>query len=773
MQYKKLALPLLLGAGVCAPALLFLISGFLDPWELGAYDALCRQNLVEDAVSEKVSLILIDNKSLEWGRDYYESYESLTGHPPAEGSYGPDAAYLWPWKRSVYETIIDFLARGGARVVAFDMVFSDPHPSGDMVSDFSLGGATLLMNEEAKTSVIHTINFRTSNSPPEDRLTPLERRVLEAASIPVEGLDDSRFPFDRSDQGFYYGPILPYRSIVADALDMVEDPKGLLRLGAVSPQIDVDSVIRRARVLVAYKDWCFPSLGLAAVLAYQGDQAGLALDEKGLVLSSTRVPLTPSGDLLVRWKDTGLEGYAGEGRFRTYPAYRILLSAMDDPRFIEAFAEDPATFRVDPAEFKDRIVFIGASALGLYDLKATPVSENYPGVKVHASVVENLLDDDAMRMMPDSWRAFIVLCMTLLIFFITLFVRQAALKFMLFAALGGLYLVGVVVLFSQARLWADTVYPLFGALTAYIGGVTYNYFTEGRQKREITRVFKHTIPPDVVDRLVARPELLQSRGERVDITVFFSDIKGFTSISNTPEMRANPERVTDHLNEYLTVMSQAIRDCGGTLDKYIGDAVVAFFGAPLPMENHAREACRAALYCQERLARFNASSREKGMPELLTRIGLYSGEAVVGFIGSEHRVSYTAIGSIVNFGARLEGVNKVYGTWILAGGPTIEKAGDSVVSRFIDLVRVPGVEEGAPPLEVFQVMGEENRSLFALFSEAMGAYRDGRFMEALDLFHRCEEEHDDPAARVFAERCRILSREPPKSWDGVWRITSK
>ncbi|MHC4945108.1 MAG: CHASE2 domain-containing protein [Planctomycetota bacterium] len=772
------------------PLLLFFGRAF-DPWERAVYDAFCRTMVEEDQTSDSISLILIDTKTLEWGMDYYESYKAVTGSEGgAPEGYGADTMFLWPWKRSVYEILIHFLAQGGARVVVFDMVFDTPHPSGDLDSDLTLGYSTLLMNEEGKTFVLHTLNFRASEKPPEDPLDDLEARCLRAASITVEGIEASPFPFHRSDEDYYYDPILPYRAMVEEIVDAVEGRGGLLRLGAVSAQVDPDSMIRRARVLTRFRDWTFPSLGLAAVLAFWESHGGpgtvnLTVNGDSLVLqraaqaTPVRLPLTPSGDILVHWKDTGLESYEGEGRFKTYPAYQVLLSALEDHRFLDEMANDPKTFRVDPSEFKDRIVFIGANALGLYDLKATPISENYPGVKVHAAVVENLLEGDPIERMPLSGRAALLVGVTLLTFLATLLIRKASFQFMVTAGLMVVYVLLAMKLFTSWLLWVDTIAPLAGIVVAYTGGITYNYFKEGRHKREITRMFRHYVPADVVDQLVARPEALNTRGVRVQITVLFSDIRGFAALSNTPEMRDNPDRLTEHLNEYLTEMTEAIHACGGTLDKYIGDAVVAFFGAPLPMENHAREACRAALACQERLVPFNEQAKLKGLPEFYTRIGLFTGEAMVGNVGSKVRLSYTAIGSTVNFGARLEGVNKTYGSRILAGAPTIRMAGEAIVTRFIDLVRVPGVVDSAPPLEIYQVLAEADRfekeqaRLKIRFDEAMAAYKAGRFEEALPLFEQCRQEFDDPPSGTFVERCRGFIDNPPEAWDGVWRIESK
>lgn len=792
MASKKLLLPFVLTICVAVIPLGLFFGDAFHKGELAVYDAFCVRNIEQTQTSDRVALILIDTKSIEWGVEYYRHFEKLTdSQDMSDSEFSADTTYLWPWKRDVYDRIIAFLAEGGARVVAFDFVFDSPHNSGDMASDQTLGLSTYMQNEEGLTYVIHTINFRASEHPPKDEyIDDFMKASLDAASLDIERTPDSTFPFNRSEQGIYYGPIIPYKGIVQDIVDAAAGERGLLRLGAVSAQIDIDSVIRRGRVLTQYENWVFPSLGLAAALAYlesmdKDKPVGIKVDEKGLVLEhgenkeSTHIPLTPSGDILVHWKDTGDESYEGEGRFKTYPAYRILLSAMEDQRFLEDMAADPGSFRVDPTEFKDKIVFIGANTPGLYDLKATPISENYPGVKVHAALVENVLDEDPIYRLPFAVRAVILLIVTTITFIMTLVIKSAVWKFLFVAALMLAYAVASMLMFSNALIWTDTIAPLAGVLIAYMSGITYNFFTEGRHKREITRMFQHYVPPDVVKSLVNHPDALNTSGERKEITVFFSDIKGFTSLSNTPKMRTNPDLLTDHLNAYLTEMTSAIHECGGTLDKYIGDAVVAFFGAPLPMENHAREACRAALACQKRLGEFNENAEKNDLPPLPTRIGLYTGEAMVGNVGSKVRLSYTAIGSTVNFGARLEGVNKAYGTWILAGEQTKLNAGDEVRMRFIDKIRVPGITEDAPPLKAYQVLsmadgdGPRDEEGLALFREAMSHYASGEFDKALPLFERAFDEFNDPPAATFAGRCRLMIETPPEEWDGVWRITSK
>jgi len=781
MQYKKYLIRIVITLMISLVSVLLLLSEGFDRWERGVYDTLCRQLLV-DETSDKVALILVDTKSLDWGNEYYKKYPAFEKAGYLQGAELPASAYLWPWDRTAYGQVIEFLASGGARAVVFDMEFASYHRI--VEGDNTLGAYTQFMNEEGKTYVVHTINFHESETPPKDSMSDLELSNLKSGGISVDGLNDSPFLFNRSERGFYYSPILPNKEIAFEELSEH------LRLGAVCAQPDEDAVVRRARVLVSYKDWTYPSLGAAAVLAYLESKNGkgsarFTTNEDGLVLEdlhskkSFNIPLSPTGDIYVRWKDTGEESYAGEGRFKTYPAYRVLLSAMNNNKLIENMTQKPEGFAIDPAEFKDKIVFFGASAQALYDLKATPVSKNYPGVKVHAAVAENLLDEEIIRRGSVPLRAAIVFLVSLITIVSCFFSKKAYIQVVTTFVLMAVYATITYTIFTMSLLCLDMIAPLACILIAYMGGTTYSYFTEGRHKREITRMFAQYVPPKVVDSLVANPDALNTRGVRIEVTVFFSDIKGFTTISNTKQMREDPELLTQHLNEYLTEMTTAIHDIGGTLDKYIGDAVVAFFGAPLPMKNHAEAACKAAIECQRRLMIFNKKAAEKGLPELPTRIGLFTGEAIIGNVGSSVRLSYTAIGATMNFGARLEGVNKVYGTWIMAGEQTVKMAGENIRSRFIDSVRVPGILDEAPPLRIHQVVDiiDKNKKsddkLYSMFQEAMAEYESGHFEKALPIFELCVEEFNDPPSKVFLERTQVLIGEPPDDWDGVWRIKSK
>ena len=812
------ALLLALSAGLVSAALV--AAGALEAWERDVYDQLSRVATRGDERSELVSLVLLDEASLAWGRSYFERTRAgAAGGASADATAGGlrGHEFLFPWDRSVYDLLVQTLALGGARVLAFDVELAGPHPSGDASGDESLGLSSVMQNEFGEPFVVHALNLESSTEAAAEvvHLDALQQACLAGAARPVAGWERSGLPFARSDVGPYSNPVVPYRTI----LRAFTGHESLLRLGAVTAQPDPDGVIRRARPFVVWDGLCLPSLGLAAALAWWEAQdgaapTGLAVQHGELVVTraadagTLRLPLSQSGDVLIAWRDDGREDPADPevGRYPTWPAHRVLRSFMraaDIPGWEDPPVEDERYF-LDPSVFAGRIVFLGSNAAGLRDLKATPVSADYPGVKVHAALAEALLLGEAVDRPGASLRAALAGVLAALSALLTVGRRSQRGTIGTVAALALTATLVSAWLFVAQGLWLDVVAPLFGVALAYTAGTTLNFLTEGRRSREITGLFGHFAPPAVVDRLIARPESISLRGEVREITVFFSDIQGFTSLSNTAAMRADPGRLTDHLNAYLSEMTRAITDCGGTVDKYIGDAVMALFGAPMDLENHALAACRAALLCQERLARFNAQAEQDGLPPLVTRIGLQSGEATVGCVGSRARLSYTAIGSTVNLASRLEGVNKVYGTRLMVGAETVRLAGAAVSARLIDRVRVPGIVDEAPPLELWQLLGlvgagpgaaegavatvaaggagsadeaalqdgGPDAEQVAGYERGRALYEQGRFAEAAQALAPWAE-RGDPPARVLYDRSVRLAGAPPDGWDGHYRIEGK
>jgi adenylate cyclase len=295
-----------------------------------------------------------------------------------------------------------------------------------------------------------------------------------------------------------------------------------------------------------------------------------------------------------------------------------------------------------------------------------------------------------------------------------------------------------------------------------------NYATEGRQKRYIKNAFQQYLSPAVIEQLIQHPERLRLGGERRELSVFFSDIQGFTTVSE----KLTPEELTSLLNEYLSEMTDIIQEEGGTIDKYEGDAIIAFWNAPLDLEDHAERAVRASLRCQARLAELRSSFADRVGAEIRMRVGINTGPAVVGNLGSRSRFDYSMLGDSVNLAARLEGINKQFGTYTMISEMTRTAMGHVYPCRELSRVAVVGRNE---PVRVFEpwlpAAYEEAKERLQHFEEALQLYYDGEFEKAEGLFREIAD-RDRPAA-IYADRCRALAQEPPAEWSGVWTMTEK
>jgi adenylate cyclase len=397
------------------------------------------------------------------------------------------------------------------------------------------------------------------------------------------------------------------------------------------------------------------------------------------------------------------------------------------------------------------------------DLRPTPVSRIYPGVEIYATALDNLLSGDFLRAMP-----FVVTAIATAILAI---LGAAAMVFARRVAHGvAAFVFGVVVPVGAGFLlydhgWAFPVAPAsLGGLFALIAGLMFNYATEGRQKAFLKQAFRHYLSPAVIERLLEDPSQLRLGGERRELTIFFSDLQGFSGISE----KLDPESLTRLLNDYLSDMTDIILEEGGTLDKYEGDAILAFWNAPVAQPDHAARAVRSALRGQRRLAERRAEFRERCGADLYMRIGLHTGEVVVGNMGSRERFDYTVIGDAANLASRLEGANKAFGTFVMVSESTWAAAGSGWAGRELARLRVVGRRT---PVRVFEP-AEKGRAPveWVEFERGRQAFAAARFEEALCIFERLP---DDPAARAYAARCRQLARQPPKEWDGVWDLTEK
>jgi adenylate cyclase len=420
---------------------------------------------------------------------------------------------------------------------------------------------------------------------------------------------------------------------------------------------------------------------------------------------------------------------------------------------------------VAPETFKDCIVFVGCSAPALLDLRPTPLNAKCPGVMLHATFVDNLITDSFMAEAP--WLSVVLGVLILSVcaaVCLTYGGRWWQAGPLAVVGLGAPLAIGFAG-YSGGWWWPVAVQTVGSAL-AMVGALTANYWSEGRQKAFIKQAFKHYLSGDVIEKILRDPNALLLGGEKRELTIMFTDLAGFSSFSE----RLGPVELTALLNDYLTEMTDIIMEEGGTLDKYEGDAIICFWNAPLAQPDHAVRACRAVLRCQRRLAELRQTYVERTGAELRMRVGLNTGEVVVGNMGSTQRFNYTILGDAANLAARLEGANKAFGTETMISENTWRQAASEFRGRKLADLRVVGRKTPTTVYEMTGLAGEPEPAEWAVFADGLDRFRAGDFVGAVTAFSSLP---DDPAARHYVHRCQALIAQPPTDWDGVWELTSK
>ena len=519
--------------------------------------------------------------------------------------------------------------------------------------------------------------------------------------------------------------------------------------GFINAVPDADGIIRNAVLLAELDGKIYASLALRTLMAAEGRKTVMlrsgpdGLQE--LQLGRTRIPLSPEGTMRVKFR-------GGHG---VYPVYSAL---------------DVMQGRLPKDALKGSIVFIGASAAGLMDLRATPFGAGIPGVDTHAAIVDSILEQDFVRVPPWTVGAQVVL--------IVAFGLLSGLAFGLaspkaYLMTGALLLGGVIggSWYSFLEGWFFS--PVYGVITVVaemFSVLVPRVILMERQKRELRRAFGHYVSPEIVRRIDEKGEGVLA-GEQRECTVFFSDIRGFTSLSET----LRPDQVVGLLNRYFTPMTACIRQSGGTLDKFIGDAIMAFWNAPVDVEDHPRRAVLTTLEMRKRLDELNVDLQERFGVTLRNGAGLHTGLVYVGNMGSEELMDYTCIGDNVNLASRLEGMTGQYGVAIVISGETAARC-EGIDLQKLDVIRVKGRHA---PVEIFTAFTPEEAAAraaeMARFDTARAAYAEGRFAEALPQFEALAAEFPEGRKTydIFTARCRSMAAEPPADWDGVWTFYSK
>jgi len=636
---------------------------------------------------------------------------------------------VWPWPRQLYSHLIDYFRRGGAHAVIFDILFTEASSYGPE-DDQRLAQAA---------AAAGNVVFPFFLSREEKEANPSTAVLLAKAGLKIIGPPPQRQA--------------NYRSLIPPIAPFLEAAKAL---GNVESRPDADGIYRRVPLVLPFKDHWLPTLSLAAFHRFTGAPP-LKFGHHRLLLGKKEIPLDPQGNLILK--------YRGPSRsHRRFSAANVIAS--------EARVRHHLPPIYPPEDFADKWVLVGLTAPGLLDLKSSPMGGIYPGVELHATLLDNLIQEDFLRTPPGwvlwSWALLLVLAIDATV----LCSPRLSLNLVAFAGLLLLHL-ALAVLAFWTGFWADPVIPGIALALGFGLTTAYSYATEGRQRLYLRRLFAQYMSEAVISHLLAHPEKLKLGGERRRVTLFFSDLAGFTTISE----RLPAETVVSLLNEYLSAMTEIILEEEGIVDKFEGDAIMAFWGAPLDQGDQALRACRVALRQQARLAELNRRLADLNLPPLKMRIGINTGEAIVGNLGSARRFDYTVIGDTVNLASRLEGLNKFYGTAIMASEATVAACGNAVVFRELDLVAVKGKEQ---PVRVFEVVSlpEDLSPAMAARNQAFAAalirYRQGDLDGAVAGFRAVLSQfpEDGPSA-AFLKRCQRFLADPTLPRDPVFRPEAK
>jgi adenylate cyclase len=685
-----------------------------------------------------------------------------------------DVLGRWPFPRSHFAELVDVLRESQARVIAFDVNFPQPDQN-----------SALKALQEVRKQYDAAAKTAGRNATFDNHL-----KALEADADNDKKFAEALSRFDNVILGYF---LLPKEEVQAQNQERVAEFVNYLSFQAypqiVNPQFsgkfegrpyeslspnlpefanyaknfgyfniipDPDGVVRREPAIMHFRGSFYPSLDMASYLAY----SNRPLDEVSVYFNPNGLERIDIGRLSVPTDPQGFAPIDFYGRAGTFPTYSMA---------------DVLQRKVPPEKFHDQLVLIGPTATGIADMAVTPFqTEGFPGVEVHANFIQNLLDGRFIRRGPRENLIDLgfILLFSLAAGVLLNVVPPARATAILVVSLA-LFLGLAQYLFSSQRTWIAAFLPTATLTVNYAAIVSYRFFFEERERKKVDATFRQYVAPGVINQLLERPELLRLGGEEQTLTAMFSDIRGFTGISE----RMPPAALVDLLNEHLSEMTEVIFQHWGTLDKYIGDSIMAFWGSPYPQPDHEERACKAGLGMLKTLEMLRARWQAQGKPQLNIGIGINTGPMLVGNMGSRRRFNFTIMGDNVNLASRLEGLNKEFGTRLIISESTYQAVQNKVLARELDLIRVTGKTR---PVRIYELLGFADeggkaRQLVERFRPALEAYRSGQWETAIGMFGEILRDFpEDGPTRVFVQRCWDLLEQPPVGeWDGVFVMKTK
>ena len=657
-----------------------------------------------------------------------------------------DTLGRWPWNRNIIADLVTRLDGMEPSVIALDVFFSEPENRNllDMIrrleqqKGYSPSSSPYrpikqaLNNDEVLASAIRksgkvVLAISSMSESEVQHLTEAERarafESVERQSVRIiRDKGDGTLSFDMR-----HNP--PAAGLLVNLPAMQQAAR---YAGHISTNPDKDGTLRWVPLVIRYKNYFFPSGDVQAVRAYvNAEEVTLKTTPGGIdqlhIGNKVKVPTDENGRMLIHY----------HGPEKTFTAYSIV---------------DILNKKVPADAFKGKIVVVGTLAKGIGDIRTTPYGPSFPGVEIRANIMQNLIDGDFIQR-PEWMKVYDLLIILVIGIALShvlpkIGVRKGALAV-------GLLVIGylgmTVFMFSSQKIWLNMVYPTLLMIVLFMFTNMYHYFTVETEKRQIKGAFQHYVPTTVVDEIIDNVDKLQLGGEKRELTVLFSDVRGFTSLSET----LLPEDLVKLLNVYLTKMTEQVFRNNGTLDKYIGDAIMAVYGAPVQRDDHAILACRTALDMMKELTSLQKMWMKQGIPSIDIGIGINTGPMIVGNMGSETRFDYTVIGDAVNLGSRIEHLNKTYGTHILISEFTYDQVKNEFPHmREIDNTVVRGRRE---PVGIYEIMLQEhyiNLDWVDQFRRAYHLFQSGDIDAAQSLFESILHKVDDPVSRHYVDRCK-------------------
>lgn len=662
----------------------------------------------------------------------------------------------WPWPRTVLAELVTKLKQMGAVAIAFDIIFAEP----DRMSPKMAAGAIRGLDEDTREK----LRQMPGNDEALANAIRNARVVLGQSGVHIPAPEGSAavttgFATMGGDPSPY---LITFPGLLRNIPELEQAAAGR---GLLTVRTERDGVVRRAPLVMKAQGAIVPSLTLellrvvtgAGAIMIRTDQAGIA----GVGVTGLNIPTDRNGQL---W---------------------VYFSPRDPARYVSA--KDVLEGRVPAGKVSRKLVLIGTSAVGLYDVKTTPIDPVMSGVEVHAQVLENVLTRSVLSYPNYAVGAELVVAVAVSLAIIALGPVLGATTLLILGAAVAALLIGVSwYYFTQWKILLDFTFPLLASFSVYLTLIFINYFREQMHRRRIRSAFGQYLAPALVEQLAQSSDKLVLGGEERDMTIMFSDVRGFTTISET--YKDDPQGLTALMNRLLTPLTHSITDHNGTIDKYIGDAIMAFWNAPLRDPQHEINACAAALDMLDRVAVLNREREEESKRNghrfvpLSIGVGVNTGRCVVGNMGSDLRFNYSVLGDTVNLASRLEGQSKSYGVPIIVGSKTAMTVKDKYAIFELDFITVKGKTE---PEVVYTILGHEDVALNERFQKfrdltinMLASYRSRDFKEALEIVEMCRGMDDGFGLRFFFDLYRerihaFLENPPPPEWNGVFALHSK